>query len=519
MSAGLLRQSGASEARAVSIRYFNLYRLVVASVFAIFGSAIHLGQAAPELFETTVVAYWLLAMLFAVLQMQGDAFAERALGVEVAVDILVLAVFMYASGGNRSGVPFLIMTFVAGAGLVGRGRMVLGAASFATFTILLEQLYRLWTEQQNTVDFTRAGIICVGFFFVAIVARFLAQRALINEALAAARGKDLERQWRVNARIIEDMQDGVVVVNADGVVRHVNPRAEEWLGAALRSGDHLARASSILFHASGEMAETCYVESTGKNLRLRYVEVGHPGFAGDRIIYLEDTDRLQAQAQQIKLAALGRLTANIAHEIRNPLSAVSHAGELLADEKRQEVQVRLLRIIRDNAARIERIIRDVLELGRRDRGMPESLDLVEFVRGFVDEFSSYSSIPRVAVRIVADDVSVPAKVLFDRVHLYQILSNLVGNAWRYCSKSEDAIQLLFRDLDERRIVLAVMDDGAGIKPDDRPKLFEPFFTSDPKGTGLGLYTARELAEANGASLNLAESPLGAEFHLVVRRIE
>lgn len=511
--------SGASEARAVSIRYFNLYRLVVASVFAIFGSTIRFGQAAPQIFEWAVVVYWVLAMLFALLQVRGDDFAERMLGPEVTVDILALTILMYASGGNRSGVPFLVMTFVAGAGLVGRGRMVLGAASFATVSILFEQFWRLVTDQQDTVDFTRAGQICVGFFFVALVARFLSQRALVNEALAVSRGRDLERQWLVNARIIEDMQDGVLVLASDSTVRHANPKAEEWLGTSLQAGVALQTQSELLFSAVSQSAQTCYVENTGKNLRLRYVEIGADAAEGDLIIYLEDSDRLQAQAQQIKLAALGRLTANIAHEIRNPLSAVSHAGELLQDEKRHEVQVRLLRIIHDNTARIERIVRDVMELGRRDRGTPEALDLLEFVRNAVDEFVTHSGIPAELFEIGGPQTDSPTRILFDRVHLYQILTNLVGNARRYCSGKPASIRLLIRGLDDRRVLLLIADDGAGIKQEDRSKLFEPFFTSDPKGTGLGLYTARELAEANGASLSLADSEVGAEFHLVARRAE
>lgn len=511
----------ASEERAVSIRYFNLYRLVVASVFAIFGNIIHFGQGAPQIFEAAVVTYWLMAMLFAVLQVRGDRFAEKVLGFEVAVDIILLTLFMYASGGSRSGVPFLMMTFVAGAGLVGQGRMVLGAASFATCMVLAEQTWRYFDDQQDTVDFTREGLICIGFFFVALVANFLGRRALVNEALAMSRGRDLERQRHVNARIIQDMQDGVLVIAHDGVLRHANPKAEEWLGVSLQIGHGLAEQCPALFQTLHQHEQTFYAELTGKNLRLRYVEVIAESGASDHIVYLEDVDQLQAQAQQIKLAALGRLTANIAHEIRNPLSAVSHAGELMLEEKRQEVQARLLRIIHDNTARIERIVRDVMELGRRDRGTPEALDLLDFVRNAADEFSSSHGFPANWISLQADagEHAHVLKIWFDRVHLYQIFANLVGNARRYCSGQAGAIRIELRALDERRVQMSVADDGVGIREEDRVKLFEPFFTSDPKGTGLGLYTARELAEANGATLNLVDSEIGAEFHLVARRVE
>ena len=507
-----------SEARAVSIRYFNLYRLVFASVLAIFGNLIEFGQAAPDLFEASVFLYWLLAVFFAVLQMRGEVFAERMIALEVSVDILALVVFMYASGGQRSGVPFLMMTFIAGAGLIGRGRMVLGVAAFATISVLVEQLWRMQTGFRDTVDFSRAGIVSIGFFFVALVARYLAHRALINESLAASRGRDLERQRRVNARIIEDMQDGVLVLSAKGEVLEANPKALEWLGVSLERGVPLKESQPLLSDAIERRMEECYIEATGKSLRLRFVDAGEVGEDIDLVVFLEDMDLLKAQAQQIKLAALGRLTANIAHEIRNPLSAVAHAGELLGEEKRGDIQLRLLRIVHDNTARIERIIRDVLELGRRDRGTPERLDLREFLRVFVEEFGLHAAIPSELIQVEQPSVEAGLPIVwFDRVHLYQIIGNLVGNARRYCSGAPCAIQVQIRVLDEHRVLLGVSDDGPGISEEDRVKLFEPFFTSDPKGTGLGLYTARELAEANGASLVLADSPKGAEFHLVARR--
>lgn len=513
-----LLQGEAGHSRAVSIRYFSMYRILVATAFALFGVVFSFGQNAPEVFVVTLVTYWVVAFAFFLLHAISPHYGERTLGVQSALDIIMLALFMYASGGLHSGIPFLMMTSIAGAGLVGQGRMVLGSAALATIALLADQGYRTFTAGQG-IDFSQAAIISVGFFAVAVVARMLARRALANEALARARGFDLQRNLRVNARIIEDMQDGVVVVDQSGVISLVNPRAGELLGAPLHAGDRISRRCPALVgcmkQANAEGDSRTNVVLLGKSLSVRGVLVAdQTEDSGDVLLYVEDMDRILERAQQIKLAALGRLTANMAHEIRNPLSAVSHAAELLLEENTRDVQERLVRIIRDNSARIDRMIRDVLELGKRDRMTTELIDLVQFCRNFIDEYSLHA--PGVAT-LVCLDAKEDVVAWFDRVHLYQILSNLIGNASRYCSGQPDSIVLTLRCLDDWRALISVRDDGPGIKVDDRNKVFEPFFTSDPKGTGLGLYMARELAEANGAELSLVDAPGSAEFHLLARR--
>ncbi|MDQ7989758.1 MAG: HAMP domain-containing sensor histidine kinase [Candidatus Dactylopiibacterium sp.] len=505
------------DSRTVSIRYFNLYRIVVASAFAIFGGVMSFGQKSPELFAATVILYWVLAFAFLLLHAGSPRYGERTLGVQITLDILVLASFLYTSGGYRSGLPFLMMTTIAGAGLVGQGRMVLGAAALATITVLAEQVLRVWQEGAGVAEFPQVGIVCLGFFAVALIARMLARRALANEALARQRGDDLARQMRINARIIEDMQEGVIVISADGVVRQANPRADDLLGARLDPGRPLARCAPALAGLGHDAVQGLRLpEAEGQGARSLQVRRVATGESGDVILYVEDMDRALTRARQIKLAALGRLTANIAHEIRNPLSSVSHAGELLLEEKRVEVQQRLVRIIHDNTARIERIVRDVLELGRRDRVVPERLELGAFCRAFLDEYVERNPAAAQAVVLAPHD---PCWLDFDRTHAYQILANLLDNACRHGSGTPGSVVVRVRALDEGHGELRVEDDGPGVPATDRGKLFEPFFTSAARGTGLGLYTARELAEANGASLEFIEAEGGAKFRLGFRRSE
>jgi len=238
--------------------------------------------------------------------------------------------------------------------------------------------------------------------------------------------------------------------------------------------------------------------------RVRFLPVQREGFWG-AVLFLEDMYRVQAQAQQIKLAALGRLTASIAHEVRNPLSAISYAAELLQEEKHDPAQARLFQIILDNAARLNCIVQDVLQLNQRDRAQGEAINLTEKLPLFIE---GLYNIEGVSQEVLVLDVESTCAVHFDRGHLDQVLWNLCRNALRYCQKRACSVKLSAWNSDEGRVVLEVVNDGPAVAPDVVPKLFEPFFTTSVGGTGLGLYIARELCEANGADLEYVMSATG-----------
>ncbi|MDQ8020974.1 MAG: HAMP domain-containing sensor histidine kinase [Moraxellaceae bacterium] len=511
--------SGEADTRATSLRYYCFYRIVIASLLALFGAVLKLGSELPALFAGTIGIYWLASIAALMILPRSERAQRRWLAVQILVDVVALTMLTHADGGYRSGIPYLLMTSLAAAGLVAQGRMVLGFAALATIAVLIEHSLRVGAGVSEIGEYSRIGLIGMGYFAVALVSRMLGRRAAHNAVLAQQRGQDLARQMGINARIIEDMQDGVIVLDHIGHVRLANPQAMAQLGPALRPGGHIGEASRELMRRVllQEDADAVFrAEHGGATLRLRQVQVDD---TGTLVVYLEDLGRLQAQAQQIKLAALGRLTANIAHEIRNPLAAITHASELMLEEKRAEMQSRLVRIVRDNGARIDRMVRDVMDLGRRDRVTTETLDLAAFVGTFLDELTLPS--PQLAA-MVSIDCEAGLRVHFDRVHLHQILNNLVSNACRYGSAAPGSVQVTTRMQDDM-MVLTVSDDGAGIADADRQKVFEPFFTSDPKGTGLGLYIARELAEANGARLILLEPGAvalrGASFRLIARRAD
>ncbi|MGB8409456.1 MAG: HAMP domain-containing sensor histidine kinase, partial [Gallionella sp.] len=279
-------------------------------------------------------------------------------------------------------------------------------------------------------------------------------------------------------------------------------------------GSSLSETFPILFwqyakwKRSGSVSRDILQLDMGLQARLRMVAIEQDAARGV-VIFMEDMQRMQAEAQQIKLAALGRLTANIAHEVRNPLSAISYATELMQEELGDDKHQRLLQIVLDNTNRINQIVQDVMQLNRRDRIQPEIFDLEALLRIFVEEFVLAE---RIESGILALAAMPGSRVSFDRGHLRQVLWNLCRNALRYGHRQQGSVQLAMGTEDER-VTVTVRDDGPGIAAEHLGKLFEPFFTTADEGTGLGLYIAKELCEANSARLEYLAAGEGASFRI------
>lgn len=500
-----------------SLRYFAYYRLIVAGVFLgaiVFAEGpLNIGAEEPRLFLWTSAVYLCAAAVILFVLIRWKHAFNLQLTVQVLIDILCLTLLLFASGGAKSGMAMMLLVVLVGAGLVGQGRMVLFYAAIATLFLLLEHAYRVLQLRGEVGDFLRTGLTSIGFFGSAIVARLLANRMIANEELARKRGIELADQMLISERVIHDMQDGVLVIDAAGQVSQCNPRARALLGWLDASATSLADYSPTLAEEY-RMRRALGIESelvmqvpwNGRILRARFLP---PGKGGNALIFVEDVGRQQQEARQVKLAALGRLTANMAHEIRNPLSAISHAAELLAEELPGSDVTRLTRIISDNTQRLNHLVSEVVELGRRDRVNPESFDLRDFSQSLIDEYSLKESGSE--HRIVAD-IPAGALIRFDRGHLHRVVGNLLDNALRYASQKPGAIRIeAERNVPENRLSLHVIDDGKGIDETESNQIFEPFFTTREAGTGLGLFIARELCEANGARLFLLENAPGAHF--------
>ena len=506
-----------------SFQYYNLYRLIVAALLAA-GMLFSPGWRGVFHIPEPGIVHWVGAFyVLATGVGVGLAFAWRQrfdlqLTSQVLADVAAVSLSMFAAGGVSSGLGVLLLVSLTAASLVGRGRLVLFYAAAATLAILLMQIYGILAQGFEAGSIVQAGFLSAGFFATAILARLLGQRLMANEELARRRGIALQNQHRISQRVTERMLDGVLVVGRDGRVVRRNPVATAMLGDDGREGRLLVNVSPELgqgFHAwlLGRGPETLeFLGDSGRALWARFEPTDSSD--GESLIFLEDLGRIQEQAQQLKLAALGRLTASIAHEIRNPLAAISHAGDLLREERRGEMQERLLRILHDNVGRLDRIVTDILELGRRDRAQAERLVVADFVRTFV---ADYVHAEGVAPGVVRVEAQTGLFLCFDRAHLHQVLWNLLGNGLRHCRGEAGSVRLVVNaGNDATRVELHVIDDGPGVPEGHRGQIFEPFFTTHSKGTGLGLYIARELCEANGASLELAAEGGGGHFIIVGR---
>jgi len=442
----------------------------------------------------------------------------------LAGDVFFLSLVMFAGGTFGAPLPILLFPQLAASGWILRTQTAFVHAAFASICLLGLDGYRAVVGTIGGPQVFQTGIIGFGFFATVGIAVALGRYTKQSEDLAAQRGIDVANLEQVNRLIIQDMQDGVLVVDLNGVVRGHNAQVTRLLGGfgRMRGGMRLAEFSTTLHdywrrwqEDFTEALPPFRVEATQRLLRVRLVRIG-TGLNGGTLIYLEDLGRAQTEAQQMKLAAMGRLTASIAHEVRNPLSAINQAAQLLEEDGAVAPDgARLLGMIRNNAKRIDRIVGEVLQLNRRDRQQPEVVPFAEFMRNLTEEIVQAENMPPGGVSLqIPDDLL----IIFDKGHLNQIVWNLVRNAWQHCQKKEGSIRVIARaGYMGDAVICELMDDGPGIPAELRPQIFEPFFTTRPGGTGLGLYIARELADANGAALELLAKGPGAHFRMTLKR--
>ena len=507
----------------------GLYRAVCGAALlgiALFVDLKGITPITPNAFITGAALYFLFGLAaFAWVQAERLPLALPHLALALlAGDIFFLSLVITAGGNAVAPIPILLFPQLAASGWLLRTQTAFFHAALASVVLLGLDVWRALEGTIGGAQIVQTGIVGFGYFATVGIAVALGRYTKASEDLAAQRGIDVANLEQVNRLIIQDMQDGVLVVDLNGVVRGHNAQVTRLLGGfgRMRGGMRLAEFSSTLHDYWRRWQDDFTiglppfrVEVTQRLLRVRLVRIGS-GLNGGTLIYLEDLGRAQTEAQQMKLAAMGRLTASIAHEVRNPLSAINQAAQLLEEDGAVAPEgQRLLAMIRNNSKRIDRIVGEVLQLNRRDRQQPESIPLAEFLRALVDEIVQAENIPPASVALaLPGDLA----VIFDRGHLNQILWNLVRNAWQHCQKKEASVRIAARaGYMGDAVIFELADDGPGIPAELRGQIFEPFFTTRPGGTGLGLYIARELADANGATLELLPKSPGAHFRMTLKR--
>jgi len=512
----------ASERAWRPLHLLNLYRITLAALFvsAIFlkGNLPILGSHNASLFQAISFIYLGIALITSfIIHFRWLSFRTITYSL-VILDILALTLIMRASGGIETGLGMLLVVAIAGNSLLLNNRAANLFAAIAAIAILAEQVF---AQQDSglTANFTQAGILGAALFATAFLAHVLSRRARESEALAAQRGVDLANLAQLNQHVLQRMQSGIVVVDADQHIRLMNESAWYMLGLpSLGNTQNKSLkfispelAEQLIDWRRGGLSEPRMFRPGGGNIELlpNMTALGSEARAGT-LIFLEDTARMAQQAQQLKLASLGRLTASIAHEIRNPLGAISHAEQLLAEgNSNNAADKRLLEIIHTNTSRVNDIIENVLQLSRRDRSMPENLPLKDWLENFLHEFvQSQDCDPLdISLHVEPDNCTVH----MDATQLHQVLWNLCQNGLRHSLDYPGQPRLEVHGGiagDSRRPFLDIIDHGPGVPPDAVSNIFEPFFTTESKGSGLGLYIARELCEGNQARLSYVAIPTG-----------
>ncbi len=514
----------------------NLYRLLAAAGLLILsrfaGPRDTLGIAHATELLLVCSAYFVAAVTLVLLRRSIWPNLRRLALTHVALDAVAVGAILWTSGGVSSGLGVLLILPVGAMSLLAERRDAYFMAALAALAVLTQQIATGFDLQTSASEYLRAGVGGTVLFLLVLTIQPFSTRLRESEALARRQLVDLANMAQLSQYIVQHLRESILVVDAEDRIRLINESAARILGDALATpGALLGEASPRLLYLLATWRQNRPAQSSGNDtfpaadgarlIQPHFASLGS-GEPGPVLVFLEDTSLLAEKVQQSKLAALGRLSASIAHEIRNPVGAMSHASQLLAESPEiTGADHRLTQIIRGNADRVSRIIENVLEFSRRGTSKPERLTLLPWLAQFRTEFCATLQLPESRVQLIAVTNGAETEALtvqVDPQQLYQVLWNLCQNAVTYGGGTAAGAVIELRHgrmALGARPFLEVADRGPGIAPENRERIFEPFFTTSAQGTGLGLFLARELAQANGATLLYEPRPDGGSLFRLV----
>ena len=492
-----------------SIRLLNVYRLGISALFV----SQSFVQESPLLNIVNLKLYSWVSSAFLVLSMiwMLAAWIERRgfhhqMSLQIYTDTIIIILLMHACGGISSGIGMLLIISIAVTGLLAEQTLSIIFASLASIGLLAEHIYSTINIPSYSGTFTQVGILGATLFATAIVTHLLTLRIRSSELLVQQRERDVALLSALNQEVIENLQAGVVVLGRNFFIRHINQAALEMLNIEPDRTISLKIDAPELLQAleswqKNPSRDSPFLPSeTGiENTQISFRSLESQG-QENTLIFLNDVSSIRNSMQQAKLASLGHLTASIAHEIRNPLGAISYAVQLLSENTElAEADHRMTEIIHQHTQRINHIIEDILQISRGSPTAMEPLDLQLWLEKFVAEFclSNQASSDCFEFETETDQVF----ILFDPNHLNRVMTNLCANA-RDHGNSDKPVHIKVYFDHNLKLNIEIADEGPGIEQENRDKIFEPFFTTSHKGSGLGLYIVNQLCELNNAPISV-----------------
>ncbi len=500
-----------------SLQLLNVYRFIIAALLFCFNfiEISFIGRIEPSQLYFYLSTFYLIYSVAAFVVSTNKLLKlDTQVHINVLIDVVAISLFTLNAGGISSGWGTLILAPIAGASLLLPGQTALLFASYATVGLILQEVYGDFSSTINSTSYTQSGLLGIALFAIAFLAISLSKRVTESTALAEKRGIDLANLSQLNNHLINRIESGIIVVDEDNTIKLMNRAATHLLGVRqhtqnIQLGDtsrELLEIHSQWLNNNLTNHSQDHFEVQRKNLsplRARITKVGSRVEDKGSVIYISDSSDLNRQIQESKLASLGRLTASIAHEIRNPLGAISHAAQLLDESENLSADnKRLTNIIHDQSKRLNKIIESILRLSRKDSASVELLTLKPWLHNFINEFKEFNEVEEdwCKIDISHNDLA----VYTDTNHLHQVLWNLCTNAVKYAINKENELTITLKayaDKSTNTSYLDIIDTGPGISQVEQEKLFEPFYTTSTTGTGLGLYISKELCLSYGGDLS------------------
>ncbi|PCJ17783.1 MAG: hypothetical protein COA96_17425 [SAR86 cluster bacterium] len=505
----------------VSVVY-NIYRVVLPLVLLVTsispGSTL-LGDLNPTLFVQACAAYAIFGVVIIFVAPTGSRYISSAhiLTGSLLVDIFAITLINYSSGGMISGLGLLLLVTIASGGILIQGRISTFLAAVAALALIYSELYLALSIDNPRNQFIQTGILGALLFATSLYIQGLTNRIYRATLLADKQAEDIVDLEKLNNEIIQRMRTGVVVVNAEYNIVSLNSAARSILLPLLDLKSHAdensaghgqtlpaAFAEQLQFWKINpkRQPQPISIPNTGRQVQLNFAFL-NPGSNSDILVFLEDNRQIVQRVRQMKLASLGRLTASIAHEVRNPLGAISHASQLLGEsDNLNDSDKRMIEIILNHCNRVNIIIEEVLDASRHDDTTAKIIVLKDWLKTFIENYR--------ATHELCDEIELTTnppetKVNIIEGQLEQILNNLFDNGLRYSSKETGRATLkievgIDNKAGDELPFLHIIDNGVGIDEEAEAQLFEPFHTTESSGTGLGLYISKELCEANQSQL-------------------